>query len=120
MTNVQKEKIDTMREKNRTFKDISLALGIPETTVKSYCYRKKPQQSSHSEPVYNSNSADAEIRLLNARETARILRVSASTVYSLWRNDLLDYWCIHKSFKTNMKAIGEFLEKTKNTELNIK
>ena len=45
MTNIQKEKIDTMREKGRTFKDISLALGIPETTVKSYCYRKKPQQS---------------------------------------------------------------------------
>ena len=119
MTNVQKKKIDTMRNDGRTYKDIALDLGIPESTVKSYCYRKKPQQSSHSEPVHNSNSADAEIRLLNARETARILRVSASTVYSLWRNDLLDYWCIHKSFKTNMKAIGEFLEKTKNTELNV-
>ena len=54
-----------------------------------------------------------------SRETAKILRVNTGTVYSLWSNGLLDYWCIHKSLKTNMKAIGEFLEKTKNTELNV-
>ena len=119
MTNVQKEKIDTMREKGRTFKDISLALGIPETMVKAYCYRKKQQQPSQAEPSHNSNSVADELRLLNSRETAKILRVNTGTVYSLWSNGLLDYWCIHKSLKTNMKAIGEFLEKVKNKELNV-
>ncbi len=120
MTNVQKEKIDKMRNDGRTYKDIGFALSIPETTVKAYCYRKKQQQPSQAEPAHNSSGVVDELRLLNSRETAKILRVNTGTVYSLWSNGLLDYWCIHKSLKTNMKAIGEFLEKTKNTELNIK
>ena len=119
MTNLQKEKIDKMRNDGRTYKDIGFALSIPETTVKAYCYRKKQQQPSQAEPAHNSSGVVDELRLLNSRETAKILRVNTGTVYSLWSNGLLDYWCIHKSLKTNMKAIGEFLEKTKNTELNV-
>ena len=136
MTNVQKEKIDTMREKGRTFKDISLALGILETTVKSYCYRKKIMQTGvqtgsaktvseekHDKsyldytPKQSINSAVDELKLIGAREAAKILGVNANTVYRLWAKGLLVYWCIHHTMKTNMKAIGEFLDCTKNREL---
>lgn len=59
-----------------------------------------------------------EIKLLGAKEAGVILGVNANTVYSLWKKGLLDCWTIHKTKKTNLIAIGEFLERTKNMELD--
>ena len=58
-----------------------------------------------------------ELKLIGAREAARILGVNANTVYKLWNKGLLDYGRIHMTLKTNLKAIGEFLARTKNTDL---
>jgi len=61
---------------------------------------------------------EQEIRLLNAREAGKVLGVNANTVYSLWNKNLLGYWMIHKSKKTNLRAIAEFLDKTQNKALD--
>ncbi len=66
---------------------------------------------------YTPKQSSNELKLIGAREAAKILGVNANTVYRLWAKGLLDYWCIHRTMKTNMKAIGEFLERTKNKEL---
>jgi len=57
-----------------------------------------------------------DLRLIGAREAGKILGVNANMVYKLWREDKLDFWCIHGTMKTNMKAIAEFLERTRNPE----
>ena len=68
-------------------------------------------------PKQSSNSPADELRLIGAREAAKVLGVNANVVYKLWGKGLLDYWRIHGTMKTNMKAIGEFLEQTKNRDL---
>ena len=126
MTNEQKRKIETMRRDGKSFTEISQALGIPETTVKSYCYRKKqPAEPARNDAKINldfsanqsGNCTVDEIRLIGAREAAKILGVNANTVYKLWAKGLLDYWRINMTMKTNMKAIGEFLTKNKGREV---
>lgn len=56
------------------------------------------------------------LQLIGAREAGKILGVNANMVYRLWNENHLDYWCIHGTMKTNMKAIAEFLERSRNTE----
>ncbi len=51
MTNTEKNQIETMRNGGRTITDIALKLGIPESTAKSYCYRKKQKQLEPKEPA---------------------------------------------------------------------
>ena len=132
MTNEQKRKIETMRRDGKPFTEISQALGIPETTVKSYCYRKRDKQPSPTEQAHNDseihfdfsanqsgNCTLEEIRLIGAREAAKILGVNANTVYKLWANGHLDYWRISMTLKTNLKAISEFLERSRNKELEV-
>ena len=57
-----------------------------------------------------------DLQLIGAREAGKILGVNANMVYKLWREDKLDFWRIHGTMKTNMKAIAEFLERTRNPE----
>ena len=110
------------------FTEIAQALGIPDTTVKSYCYRKRDKQPA--EPARNDseihldfsanqsgNCTLEEIRLIGAREAAKILGVNANTVYKLWAEGHLDYWRISMTMKTNLKAISEFLTKNKGREV---
>ena len=59
------------------------------------------------------------IRLLSAKETGQVLGVNPNAVYALWKKNLLDFWCIHGTKKTNMAAIAEFLERTRNQELQL-
>lgn len=66
----------------------------------------------------NACPLEQEIRLLTAKEAGKVLGVNANTVYSLWNKNLLGYWMIHKSKKTNLRAIAEFLEKTQNIALD--
>ena len=69
-------------------------------------------------PKLSVNSAAVErLRLLSAKEAAKILSVNPNTVYNLWNRGLLDYWCIHRTKKTNLNAIEAFLERTKNMEV---
>ena len=130
MTNEQKRKIETMRRDGKPFTEIAQALGIPETTVKSYCYRKRDKQPHPDESArknsdnnldYSSNQSSnctvEEIRLICAREAAKILGVNANTVYKLWAEGHLDYWRISMTMKTNLKAISEFLTKNKGREV---
>ncbi len=58
-----------------------------------------------------------EIKLLSAKEAGEILGINANAVYDLWKKNLLDYWCLHGTKKTNLTAIADFLERTKNTEI---
>ena len=60
-----------------------------------------------------------EIQLLSAKEAGEILGVNANTVYNLWKRNLLDFWCIHGTKKTNLAAIADFLERSRNMELNV-
>ena len=60
-----------------------------------------------------------DLQLIGAREAGKILGVNANMVYKLWREDKLDYWCIHGTMKTNMNAIAAFLERTRNTETPV-
>ena len=130
MTNEQKRKIETMRRDGKPFTEIAQALGIPDTTVKSYCYRKRDKQPHPDESArknsdnnldYSSNQSGnctvEEIRLIGAREAAKILGVNANTVYKLWAEGHLDYWRISMTMKTNLKAISEFLTKNKEPEV---
>ena len=66
---------------------------------------------------YTQNQSVNEIRLIGAREAAKILGVNANTVYNLWKKGQLDYWRIHKTKKTNLEAIKAFLVRYKNMEL---
>ena len=59
------------------------------------------------------------IRLITATEAAKVLHVSRNAVYTLWRKGLLDFWSINGTRTTNLNAIGNFLEKTRNMELQI-
>ena len=61
--------------------------------------------------------SESEIRLFPASEAAKILHVSRGTVYALWDNGLLDFWKINGTRVTNLIAIRDFLERTKNTEM---
>ena len=61
----------------------------------------------------------ADIRLLGAKEAGEVLGVNANTVYNLWKRNLLDFWCIHGTKKTNLAAIADFLERSRNMELNV-
>ena len=130
MTNAQKKQIDKMRKEGMKFTEIAQALGIPDTTVKSYCYRKRDKQPHPDESArknsdnnldYSSNQSSnctvEEIRLIGAREAAKILGVNANTVYKLWAEGHLDYWRISMTMKTNLKAISEFLTKNKGREV---
>ena len=70
-------------------------------------------------PVPVPFSSVDNIRLLGSRETAQILGINPTAVYALWNRGLLDYWCIHRTKKTNINAIMDFLERSKNLELSI-
>ena len=70
-------------------------------------------------PGTNGNMLSTGIRLITATEAARVLHVSRNAVYTLWRKGLLDFWSINGTRTTNLNAIGEFLEKTRNMELQI-
>lgn len=59
------------------------------------------------------------LQLIGAREAGKILGVNANMVYRLWRENKLDYWCIHGTMKTNMNAIEAFLERFRNTETPV-
>ena len=56
------------------------------------------------------------LQLIGAREAGKILGVNANMIYKLWHEQKLDYWNIHGTMKTNMNAIAEFLERSRNTE----
>ena len=60
-----------------------------------------------------------DLQLIGAREAGKILGVNANMVYKLWREDKLDFWCIHGTMKTNMNAIEAFLERFRNTETPV-
>lgn len=62
---------------------------------------------------------ETEIRLFPASEVAKVLHISRNAVYTLWRKGLLDYWCINGTRMTNITAINDFLERTKNSDLLI-
>ena len=70
-------------------------------------------------PESNGNMLSTGIKLITATEAATVLHVSRNAIYALWRKGLLDYWSINGTRTTNLNAIGDFLEKTKNTELQI-
>lgn len=58
--------------------------------------------------------SEEEVRLFTAAEAARILHVSRNAIYTLWRKGQLDYWRINGTTTTNLTAIREFLERTRN------
>ena len=59
---------------------------------------------------------DTELRLFTASEAAQILHISRNAIYTLWRSGQLDHWQINGTMTTNLVAIREFLERTKNKE----
>ena len=65
----------------------------------------------------NVTMTEKQIRLLSAKEAGRILGINPNTVYTLWNRGLLAFWQINGTLKTNLLAISEFLEKTKNQDL---
>ena len=124
--------------------EIAEYLDIPIATVRSYCSKKqsKPNQPKQAPPESKpdapsaagiektyvdylaeisskiaSDSAVETVRLLSAKEASKILGVNANTVYNLWNSGLLDYWRIHRTMKTNVQAITDFLSRTKNKDL---
>ena len=70
-------------------------------------------------PGTNGNMLSTGIRLITATEAAQVLHVSRNAIYTLWRKGLLDFWSINGTRTTNLRAIGDFLERTRNTELQI-
>lgn len=63
--------------------------------------------------------SESEIRLFTATEASKVLHVNRGTVYTLWNKGLLDFWSINGTRVTNLNAIRSFLERTKNTELQV-
>ena len=59
---------------------------------------------------------DDAIRLFTAADAATVLHISRNAVYALWRKGLLDYWNINGTKLTNLTAIADFLERTKNVD----
>ena len=59
---------------------------------------------------------DEAIRLFTAADAATVLHISRNAVYALWRKGLLDYWNINGTKLTNLTAISDFLERTKNAD----
>lgn len=59
---------------------------------------------------------DDAIRLFTAADAATVLHISRNAVYALWRKGLLDYWNINGTKLTNLTAISDFLERTKNAD----
>ena len=57
------------------------------------------------------------IELLSAKDAGTILGINPNAVYRLWMDDLLDFWCINGTKKTNLQAIVAFLDRTRNTTL---
>ena len=55
--------------------------------------------------------------MLSAKEAGQILGINPNIVYVLWKKRLLDYWNIHGTKKTNLEAIADFLNITRNQEL---
>ena len=70
-------------------------------------------------PESHGNMLSTGIRLITATEAAQVLHVSRNAIYTLWRKGLLDFWSINGTRTTNLRAIGDFLERTRNTELQI-
>ena len=56
MTEAQKEKIQALRWRGHTYKDIGNVLGLPTNTIKTYCWRNGiavlNQDKSNDQPVY--------------------------------------------------------------------
>ena len=50
MTKEQKRLIDQYRQSGMKYSEIARTIGLPETTVKSYCYRGKPIVSGKFRP----------------------------------------------------------------------
>ena len=48
MTKEQKRLIDQYRQSGMKYSEIARTIGLPETTVKSYCYRYPQGQYAHS------------------------------------------------------------------------
>ena len=63
--------------------------------------------------------SESEIRLFTATEASKVLHVNRGTVYTLWNKGLLDFWSINGTRVTNLNAIRSFLERTKNTVLQV-
>lgn len=59
------------------------------------------------------------LQLIGAREAGKILGVNANMIYRLWHERKLDYWNIHGTMKTNMNAIADFLERSRNVDQNV-
>ena len=139
-----KYQIDEALRGGMKYSDIAECLDIPIATVRSYCSKKQsaPQQPKQAPPESKpdspsaagnektyvdylaelsskiaSDSAVETVRLLSAKEASKILGVNANTVYNLWNSGLLDYWRIHRTMKTNVQAITDFLSRTKNKDL---
>ena len=58
------------------------------------------------------------LQMMNAREAGKILGVNANMIYKLWKTGKLDYWCLNGGKKTYLNAIANFLERTRNIDLN--
>ncbi len=144
MNDQVKYQIDEALRGGMKYSEIAEYLDIPIATVRSYCNKKeaKPKQPKQAPPEGKpdtsstagnektyvdylaelsgkiaAGSAVETVRLLSAKEASKILGVNANTVYNLWNSGLLDYWRIHRTMKTNVQAITEFLNRTKNKDL---
>ncbi len=53
------------------------------------------------------------------RSVVSLDELDQDAYHALWNRGLLDYWCIHRTKKTNINAIMDFLERSKNLELSI-
>lgn len=98
-------------------KDISSGCGAGVNDTKDIS--NSLDLSARLSDIYDTTmiAASSDIRLIGAREAAQILGVNANVVYDLWNRGLLDFWLIHNTKKTNLAAIAEFLQKTRNIDL---
>ena len=60
---------------------------------------------------------EGELKLISARDAAKVLGVNPGVIYALWKDGRLDYWEINRTRRTNLMAIEAFLERTKNINL---